>query len=293
MISVIITTHNRRELLLLAIESVLQQSYQDFECIIIDDASDENIEKVILDYKDTRLKYYYISQQESNGGNYARNLGIKMSVGNYIAFLDDDDIWLPHKLEYQKKLLDSKAKIGMVYCQMIKDYIQEGVQKKIIPDISCRGDCSKKVFVHIPCTTSAIMVRKEVLQKVGIFDEKARYWQEYDLCIRICQQYEIDFVKKYLVKIRCDLEDKSRLTNKFYDWIAAVKYQNHKYSDEIHALPQGMQKSRKKMIYTDAAIRCRNSGNKRAQRFYLRKIYSITHENGDFWNYIFNDVNIL
>lgn len=293
MISVIITTRNRKTLLKRAIDSVLSQTWRDLECIVVDDASTDGTQNSVKTFDDKRIRYFYIPVTKSKGGNYARNFGITMARGEYIAFLDDDDRWSEDKLKYQKKLLDNQPEVGMVYCQMIKEYVQEGVRRKIVPDMSCRGDCSKKVFIHIPCTTSTMMVRKNVLAEVGGFDENISFWQEYDLCIRICQKYKIDFIKKYLVIFRCDSGDSQRLTNKFYEWIEAVKYQNHKYAEEIKALPAGMKLARKKMIYEDAALRCRNSGNRRGQRYYLGKIYQVSQSKEDFWNWMFNDATLL
>ena len=98
LVSAIITTHNRRDLLKRAIDSVLVQTYTNIELIVVDDASDDGTSEVC---NDKRIKYIYIPKSESHGGNYARNLGIKTSKGEYCAFLDDDDVWLPRKIELQ------------------------------------------------------------------------------------------------------------------------------------------------------------------------------------------------
>ena len=91
LVSAIITTHNRAELLTRAIESVLGQTYQEMEVIVVDDASTDNTSDVCAKYP---IKYIYIPEAESQGGNYARNLGIRAAKGEYCAFLDDDDYWL-------------------------------------------------------------------------------------------------------------------------------------------------------------------------------------------------------
>lgn len=292
-VSVIITTRNRCELLMRAVKSVREQTFTDFECVIVDDGStDETAECVSQAIKsDKRFAYIKIEPKDSRGGNYARNRGIQATTGEYVAFLDDDDMWLPEKLELQSRFLDEHRQIGLVYCQVIRDYAKEGIRKKIVPDMSYRGDCSKKVFTHIPCTTSTMMVRRSVLKKTGLFDEKMKFWQEYDLCIRICQTTEIDFVKKYLVIWRCDIQDKNRMTNKLTEWGHTVKQQNRKYKKELAALPEGAKEARKLMILSDAVQRSHNCGDRRASRYYLWKIYRKTGKKGDLTAFICNDVS--
>lgn len=288
MVSVIITTHNRKALLERAIESVKKQTFTDYECLIIDDASDDGTNSYLNQLPNSCFKKIIIPKAESRGGNYARNLGIKSSTGNYIAFLDDDDIWEPQKLELQVDFLETHHDIGLVYCQISHDYVRDGYVKKIIPNCSYRGNMSEKIFTCMPCVTSTIMVRREILDRVGLFDEKLKFWQDYDLCIRICQVTKIDYVKKYLVIINDDSGDKQRLTNQLYEWIDAVKYQNRKYRNLIHTLSAETRKARKLLIYNDAVLRCTNSGNMRARRYYLRLIWMETSKKEDFYNFILN-----
>ena len=98
LVSAIITTHNRKKMVGRAIESVLCQTYKNLECIVVDDASDESAESVCKSYP---VHYIYIPKEESTGGNHARNVGIMKAKGKYVAFLDDDDYWLPTKIEKQ------------------------------------------------------------------------------------------------------------------------------------------------------------------------------------------------
>lgn len=133
------------------------------------------------------------------------------------------------------------------------------------------------------------MVRRDVLERAGLFDESMKFWQEYDLCIRICRITEIDFVKKYLVVWRCDTGDRNRMTNKLAEWSAAVKQQNRKYRKEIAALPKGTREARKLMILSDAVQRSHNCGDRRASRYYLWKIYCHTGRKQDLISSLCND----
>ena len=111
-ISVIIPTYNYANYVRDAVESVLNQSYKEFEIIVVDDGSTDGTKKVLEPLKN-RIRYIY---QENRGLPSAYNTGIKASKGEYIAFLDSDDLWLPEKLKLQKKYFDDNPAVGMVIC---------------------------------------------------------------------------------------------------------------------------------------------------------------------------------
>ena len=114
LISVIIPTYNRADLISRAIASVTKQSYQHFEIIIVDDASEDNIASVVRSIKDSRIKY--IRHQTNLGGSEARNTGIKNAQGKYIAFLDSDDVWLPDKLKLQLAAVSQQEEPENLVC---------------------------------------------------------------------------------------------------------------------------------------------------------------------------------
>ena len=121
LVSVIITTHNRKEMLVKAIESVLGQTYKKLECIVVDDASTDGTREHITEYiNNKRILYYYISENESRGGNYARNVGLENASGDVVAFLDDDDEWTKDKIEKQMQAIKASDNIGLVYQNYIK-----------------------------------------------------------------------------------------------------------------------------------------------------------------------------
>lgn len=185
-VSAIITTHNRSYLLKRAIESVLNQTYSYMECIVVDDNSTDNTREVCNLYP---IKYIYIPKEESHGGNYARNLGIKNASGEYCAFLDDDDYWMPTKIEKQVELLEKK-KCECVYCLRLMENIQNGSvvsQKNEGLTYKYEGNISKKIFRHTITSTSCILATKRILDQIEGFDEKLFKMQEYDLLIRISQ----------------------------------------------------------------------------------------------------------
>jgi glycosyltransferase involved in cell wall biosynthesis len=192
-VSVIIPTHNRAEFLRSAITSVLNQTFQDFEIIIIDDASKDHTREVIANFNDARIKV--IHNQVSKGAAGARNIAIMNSNCKYTAFLDDDDEWLPEKLKIQTRLLDnSPQEVGGVYtgCFIIEK-VSERVLSIYNPEIN---DLSKDNFI----TTSSILLRRECFEKCGLFDESMLACSDYDMWIRISKHFSFKFTKTTLVK---------------------------------------------------------------------------------------------
>jgi glycosyltransferase involved in cell wall biosynthesis len=197
-VSVIIPTHNRANFLRSAIESVLRQTFQDFEIIVVDDASQDRTPEVIKGFPDQRIRY--VGHDSHKGQGASRNAGIKNAVAEYVAFLDDDDEWLPEKLEKQVFLLErSPAKTGMVYTGFCKvDASTHGVISRVIPrkrgsilgDL-CLGNCIG--------TCSTVLMRRECFAKTGVFDEMLASGADYDMWLRVAKEFDIEFVAEPLV----------------------------------------------------------------------------------------------
>lgn len=195
-ISVIITTFNRGKYVKRAIESVLNQTYQNIEIIIVDDS--ENIEermkilKVLEKYKE---KIKVILNQKNMGGCYSRNIGIEYSQGKYVAFLDDDDYYLPDKITKQYKLLLEK-KLDFVTCNMYK-YNEKKLQitGSIIAKIGTFSEFSLRGVVY----TSMLLVKKEVLMKIGMFTDTPKYQDHLLVSKLLVEGYIGDIVKEELV----------------------------------------------------------------------------------------------
>lgn len=197
-ISVIIPTYNREKLIMDSIDSVLNQTFQDFEILIIDDVSTDNTEQLIKDLNNEKIRYYKL---DKNGGQcIARNYGIKKARGKYIAFLDSDDRWLPEKLEKQLECFkNGSEKLGCVYAYGYeKDVIRDTIFLTNEPYY--RGDLHEKFLDRFcPPTPSLFMVKKEALEKVNGFDEKLITFVDLDLWLRISKYYEFDYVNEPLI----------------------------------------------------------------------------------------------
>jgi glycosyltransferase involved in cell wall biosynthesis len=198
-VSVIILTYNRKEFLKAAIQSVLEQSYQDFEIIIVDDGSNDGTAAFVGSLTDPRINY--IRNDTNQGEARSRNIGINRSSGEFIAFLDDDDEWLSSKLEKQVRLLESSpAIVAGVYTGFTKVDVKTG---KIVATVLPQ----KRGYIYNAMATynwvgtpSTVLIRKECFDEVGPFDDDIVFGPDNDMWIRIAQKYHFDFVAESLVK---------------------------------------------------------------------------------------------
>jgi glycosyltransferase involved in cell wall biosynthesis len=198
-ISVIILTHNRAALLPRAISSVLNQTYQSFELLIVDDASKDNTREVVGSFCDNRTTY--IRHEVNKGEAASRNTGILNSKGEYIAFLDDDDEWLPKKLEMQVNLLEScSERVGGIYAGSLRiDQGTGAVLSQWLP--SKRGYLYNEISIN-NCigTPSSVLLRKKCFDLVGMFDESIVYGPDYDMWVRISKEFHFEYIREPLIK---------------------------------------------------------------------------------------------
>jgi len=204
-VSVVIPTRNRADMLYRAIRSVLEQSYGDFEVIVVSDASEDNTEEVVMSFDDSRI--HYIRHEEAKGASAARNTAMRVAKGEYIAFLDDDDEWMPNKLEVQVPVIEnSDAEVGLVYGWM--EYF-EGEKSVGVRSPKLRGD----VFVEMldkqaigGCPT--IIIKREAVDRIGYFDESLPRGNDGDYWRRICQYYHVDYIAQVLARVHIGHNDR-------------------------------------------------------------------------------------
>ncbi|WP_395543691.1 glycosyltransferase family 2 protein [Neotabrizicola sp. sgz301269] len=192
-VSVILPAYNRETLVARAIDSVLAQTFTDFELIIVDDASKDGTRAVLETYRD-HPKVRLILSDVNRGGSGARNLGIEAARGALIAFQDSDDVWLPHKLAAQVAALDATPRAGLCYCASLfygegrSYYIPEPVFERF------EGDMSAEILRRNTTSTQVLLVRRDVLERSGPFDASLKRFQDWDLMIRIAQVTEFVFL---------------------------------------------------------------------------------------------------
>ena len=195
MISVIIPSYNRAERIAASAKSVLNQTYKDIELIIVDDGSTDNTKEAVDALNDERVRYIY---QENAGACAARNNGIDHANGDYIAFQDSDDEWLPDKLEIQLNTL-LKTGADVCFCQMHR----HGYDKKEAeyhPNIRAGFVEYRDFLTASLVSTQTIFARKAVLDNVR-FDTEIKIRQDHDWIIRAAQNYKIYFIDKPLVEV--------------------------------------------------------------------------------------------
>jgi len=262
LVSAVILTHNRRELVMRAIDSVFVQTYPNIECIVADDASTDGTKEMLSVRTD--IQYIYVPKEDSKGGNYVRNKGIAAAKGKYVAMLDDDDYWLPTKIEKQVALIEEKG-CDLVYCGSRPEFVHSDgtvTYEDWLPNPEGQGDLSQNIFAHIYVLNCAMMVRKSALEKYGYYDDELRYWQEYELVIRIAQHSPIYFVNEVLMVFRVDKNEKQRLTNRFDGWRKNTHYIYRKHAVLVRKLPFSIKLDALLLYLGEASMRSKSSGRK-------------------------------
>jgi len=196
-VSVITATYNYGHYLPEALDSILAQTFAD--SIIVDDGSTDNTPEVVQPYlKDPRFRYI---RTENRGQPAAKNRGIREASGEFVAFLDGDDVWLPEKLERQVGLFRTDPDLGVVFC--LRGYI-DPAGKRIQGNAPCphRGYVLPIMFRDNFVCFSSSVVRRAVFTEVGMFDERIPCAIDYDLWLRVAARYRFDYVEEVLVLYR-------------------------------------------------------------------------------------------
>jgi glycosyltransferase involved in cell wall biosynthesis len=194
LVSVIIPTYNRWPMLCEAIESVLGQSYRCVELIVVDDGSEDGTQKKLERYE-SRVR---LLCQPRRGVASARNLGVRSSSGRYLAFLDSDDLWQPGKLETQVAFMDAAPEVQISQTEEI--WIRKGV--RVNPKKRHRkpsGDIFRASLDLCLVSPSAVMMTRELFERVGGFDEAFTVCEDYDLWLRVAVDHRVPLIPEPLV----------------------------------------------------------------------------------------------
>ncbi|MCD6294598.1 MAG: glycosyltransferase family 2 protein [Deltaproteobacteria bacterium] len=194
-VSVIIPTFNRAVKTARAITSVLYQRFEEYEIIVVDDGSTDETEKTLHPFKD-RIRY--VAHTTNQGVSAARNTGIEASTAPLIAFLDSDDYWLPDKLGVQTAFFN-KSPNAMI-CQTEETWIRNG--RRTNPGkrhLKPSGDIFEPSLVLCLVSPSAVMLKRTLLDEVGVFDEGLPACEDYDLWLRIACRYPVFLIRQSLV----------------------------------------------------------------------------------------------
>ena len=193
-VSVIIPTYNRCTVLGRAMDSVLSQTFTDYELIVVDDGSNDGTPELLDRYSD----HVTVIRQENRGVSAARNTGVLASKGEFVALLDSDDTWLPKKLERQVAFFDANPEA--LICQTEEIWVRNG--KRVNPKkkhLKLSGMIFEKTLPLCLISPSAVMIRKSLLDEVGLFDESLPACEDYDLWLRITWKYPVHLIDTALI----------------------------------------------------------------------------------------------
>lgn len=201
-VTVIIPSYNYANFLTESVESVLGQTFSDFELIIVDDGSTDDTAEIVKKYLcDPRIHYIY---QENRGLSAARNAGIMRARGYYIALLDADDAWLPWKLERQVNVMEEQGpEVALVYCFF--EFVDEKSEVLEVVDRPILKDPSFNDLMHtnwVLGSGSSVLIRKSVFDRVGYFDEEMKSLEDLNMWLRILHEFDSARVNEVLVRIR-------------------------------------------------------------------------------------------
>lgn len=193
LVSVVIPTHNRAWILEEAIESVFAQHFQDFELIVVDDGSTDETPRLLASYPRIR-----ITRQNHAGVSSARNRGLSLAEGRYVAFLDSDDLWLPGKLSAQVDFFEKRP--DALICQTEEIWVRNGVRvnpkrRHVKPSGMIFEDSTKLCLV----SPSAVMIRRDLFDQVGGYDESLPACEDYDLWLRITCRFPVYLLSRPLI----------------------------------------------------------------------------------------------
>ena len=275
LVSIVTPAYNSSATVGETIESVLSQTYSNFEMIIVDDGSTDDTANVVHRFKDNRIKYIYQSNKERSE---ARNNGIKNAKGEFIAFLDADDIWFPEKLEKQIELFEMDMKLGLVYSDLY--LFEEKFPQKVTLYSHIRklfrGNVPLRIIVEDNFIQSATpLVRRDVFDSLGNFDSDLIPCEDYDMWIRIIARYAVDFVNQPLAYYRIHPNRTSwknmpdilfESTHKLIDKIEA------NFLSEGFLHPNDIRKSRSRIYYNYAIAMMSRGEFDKSKKSYLKSL---------------------
>ena len=199
LVSVILPMHNRAKSVVGAIASVLEQSYSNLELIVVDDASTDHSIELVEAMSDPRIRL--LRHDSNRGAPAARNTGIEAARGNFIAFQDSDDEWLPEKLAKQMQVLEaSPPNVGAVYCGFLR-MSESGSLYIPGPEVRVRsGDISRELLRGNFVGTPTLVVRRECFRSANMFWDELPRFQDWELAIRLADEWEFAVVDEPLVR---------------------------------------------------------------------------------------------
>ncbi|PQP34941.1 hypothetical protein C6A37_05125 [Desulfobacteraceae bacterium SEEP-SAG9] len=244
-VSVIIPAYNRAKVIERAINSAIAQTFRDLEIIVVDDGSTDNTRDVVQALDDERIRY--IRRENNAGPGAARNEGMRIAEGEFIAFLDSDDEWFPGKTAKQVKLLESLSEDWGI-CYTGSRIIKDGTITKIREgNSSAKGYAFKKYVLDkiFLMTPTAVMIRRDCVNRVGMFDDRLLCEEDTDFFFRILRDYKLAVLSEVLTTIHRQttkslasfvetsrliiLDKQEKVIRSELGWYAAKRFRGHSF----------------------------------------------------------------
>lgn len=271
LISIIIPTYNSSTCIIDALISVANQTYKKFEIIVIDDGSTDNTEEVVRAFQ---FPIFYL-KVPNGGAAKARNLGIERARGDFVAFLDADDLWYPKKLEKQIKAFVENPDLMMVFTENLyfdKIAIRSSPfsKKKRLME----GDIVKNIFLHSYVVTSTVMIRKSVFNTVGYFEESLNVAEDDNLWLRIALKCKIDLIDESLVCYRITENSLSKTEKYVFKGVKKhLELIDHKYINIKKRLGWYVIRKKKAILYFSHGYALFTSNQNGLAREYFLKAF--------------------
>jgi glycosyltransferase involved in cell wall biosynthesis len=200
LVSVIIPVYNAQQFIREALDSIFRQTYKNIEVIVVNDGSSDQTENIITgQYKD-RVRYF---SQANSGPSKARNAGLKNAKGEYVAFLDVDDVWHPNKIEEQVNSFLRNSNFEMIYTDYQVIDIDEPVQFLLEPgEIELQPCTFRQILFGKLVATPTVMIKKDVLLNIGGYNEALLTGEDIELYLKVAQLFRIGFLNKTYVVVR-------------------------------------------------------------------------------------------
>lgn len=250
-ISVVIPTYNRAHLIKESLQSVLKQTLQPYEIIVVDDFSTDHTEDIVKSLNSPLIKY--VKNERKKGANGARNTGILMAQGEYIAFHDSDDLWLPEKLELQHKVLMDNKDLDLCFCTLVKE---SNTKREIFPYRQLKTHKLKKLLrIHNWISTQTIMIRTKQAYN-HLFDERLKRFQDWDFVLRSVDSSKAFHLHKPLVIQKIGIDSITNVNNHLeaYEVIFKKYSKLENYGIYNKVVSQELKLKKNKSIYNQVLL---------------------------------------
>lgn len=276
LISVVIPTYNSAKFLTKAVSSVIDQTYKNFEIIIVDDCSNDDTEEVIKAFGLNKHNIKYLKHAENKGTSAAKNTGIIVAKGEFLAFLDADDVWSHQKLEYQYRKYQENPELSVIFTGYTLVDLNKRIKREYLPQqFHNHKDFVKKLLLrNIVTPTSSVLAKKECFEKVGLFDPTLKVAEDWDMWIRIAHKYKFGAVESLCVTYIEHSANVSRNIGRMITYSTRVILKNLYLYEELFS-KRDLQLIRKKalsIIYLRGAQAVRDNPRERREMLrYLAK----------------------